>query len=104
MYSVVLLLREARMSRAELLKSAGAGMLSVLIRLRQNFLGLAVVTAVGVILWAAGWVVIGLLVTVAGGIGLFSGLVTAADTGGDVVTGAYGPSDNDALRLSKDEA
>ena len=28
----------------------------------------------------------------------------AADTGGDVVTEAYGRSDSDALRLSKDEA
>jgi hypothetical protein len=92
------------MSRTELLKSAGTWMLPVLIRLRQSFLGLAAVTAVGVILWAAGWVVIGLLVTVAGGIGLFSGLVTAADAGDDVVTGAYGRSDNDALRLSNDEA
>jgi hypothetical protein len=79
-------------------------MQSVLIRLRQSFLGLALVTAAGVILWAVGWVVIGVLVTVAGGIGLFSVLVTAAGTGDDVVTGAYGRSDNDALRLSTDEA
>jgi hypothetical protein len=92
------------MSQTELLKRAGTEVLSVLIRLRQNFLGLVVVTAAGVILWAAGWVVIGLLVTVAGGIGLFSSLITAANTGSDVVTEAYGQSDNDALQLSKDEA
>jgi hypothetical protein len=79
-------------------------MLFVLTHLRQNFLGLAVVTAAGVILWSAGWELIGILVTVVGGFGLFWRLVTAADTGGDVVTEAYGRSDNDALRLSKDEA
>jgi hypothetical protein len=86
------------------MKSAGTGMLSVLTHLRQNFLGLAILTAAGVILWSAGWEVIGILVTVVGGFGLFWGLVTSADTGGDVVTEAYRWSDNDVLRLSKDEA
>jgi hypothetical protein len=87
------------------MKSAGTRMLSVLTHLRQNYLGLAILTAAGVILWSAGWEVIGILVTVVGGFGLFWGLVAAAlDTGGDVVTEAYGRSDNDALRLSKDEA
>jgi hypothetical protein len=85
------------------MKSAGTGMLSVLAHLRQNYLGLAILTAAGVILWSAGWEVIGILVTVVGGFGLFWGLVAAADTGG-VVTEAYGRSDYDALRLSKDEA
>ena len=89
------------MSRTE---GAGTAMLSVLTRLRQSFLGLAVLTAAGVILWAAGWEVIGILLTVVGGFGLFGGLVTAADTEGDVVTEAYGRSDPDAWRLSKDEA
>ena len=79
-------------------------MLSVLTRLRKNVLGLAILTAVGVILWSAGWEVIGILVTVVGGFGLFWGFVAAADTGGEVVTEAYGRSDNGALRLSKDEA
>jgi len=87
------------------MKSAGTRMLSVLTHLRQNYLGLAILTAAGVILWSAGWEVIGILVTVVGGFGLFWGLVAAAlYTGGDVVTEAYGRSDNDALRLSKDEA
>jgi hypothetical protein len=86
------------------MKGASTALLSVLTRLRQSFFGLAILTAAGVILWAAGWEVIGLLVTVVGGFGLFWGLVAAADTGGDVVTEAYGRSDNDALRLSKDEA
>jgi hypothetical protein len=82
-----------------------AGTLSVLTHLRQNFLGLAILTAAGAILWAAGWNVIGVLMTVIGGFGLFLSFVAAAlDTGGDVVTEAYGRSDNDALRLSKDEA
>ena len=85
------------------MKSAGTGMLSVLAHLRQNYLGLAILTAAGVILWSAGWEVIGILVTVVGGFGLFWGLVAAADTEG-VVTEAYGRSDYDALRLSKDEA
>jgi hypothetical protein len=80
-------------------------MLSVLTHLRQNFLGLAILTAAAVLLWAAGWEVIGILTTVVGGFGLFLGLVAAAlDTGGDVATEAYGLSNNDALRLSKDEA
>jgi hypothetical protein len=79
-------------------------MLSVLTHLRQNFLGLAILTAAGVILWSAGWEVIGIFVTVVGGFGLFGGLVAAADIGGGLVTEAYGRSDNDALRLSKDEA
>jgi hypothetical protein len=92
------------MSSTELWKNAGAGVLSVLTRLQKNFLGLTIVTAAGIVLWFAGWEVIGILVTVAGGFGLFRGLVVAADTGGDVVTEAYGGSDNDALRLSKDEA
>jgi len=71
-------------------------MLSVLSHLRQNFLGLAILTAAAIILWAAGGEVIGILVTVVGGFGLFLALVAAAlDTGGDVVTEAY---------LSKDEA
>src|SRR6516162_11058665 len=86
------------------MKSAGTRMLSVLTHLRQNYLGLAILTAAGVVLWAAGWEVIGILVTVVGGFGLFWGLVTSADTGFDVVTDTYGQSDNDALRLSKDEA
>ena len=92
------------MSRTELMKSAGTGLLFVLTHLRQNFLGLAILTAAGVVLWSAGWEVIGILVTVVGGFGLFWGLVTAADIGGDVVTESYRRSDNDALRLSKDEA
>jgi len=88
------------------MKRASTGMLSVLTHLRQNFLGLAILTAAGVILWAAGWEVIGILITVIGGFGLFLGLVAAAlDIGGDVVvTEPYGRPDNDALRLSKDEA
>jgi hypothetical protein len=86
------------------MKSAGAAMLSVLTHLRQSFFGLAILTAAGVILWAAGWEVIGLLVTVVAGFGLFWGFVAAADTGGDVVTEATGRSDHDAWRLSKDEA
>ena len=90
------------MNRA--MNSAGARMVSVLTHLRQNFLGLAIVTTAGVILWFAGWEVIGMLLTVVGGFGLFWNLVSAADTGGDVVTEAYGLSNNDALRLSKDEA
>ena len=87
------------------MKSAGTRMLSVLTHLRQNFLGLAILTAAGVVLWrVAGWEVIGILVTVVGGFGLFWGLVAdAADTGVDV-TEAYGRSDNVTLRLSKDEA
>ena len=89
------------MSRTE---RPGTAMLSVLTRLRQSFLGLAVLTAAGVILWSAGWEVIGVLLTVVGGFGLFGGLVTAAETEDDVVTEAYGRSDNDAWRLSKDEA
>jgi hypothetical protein len=92
------------MLRTELMKSAGTVTLSVLTRLRQSYLGLAILTAAGVIVWSAGWEVIGLLVTVVGGFGLFWGLVAAADGGGDVVTQAYGRSDSDALRLSKDEA
>jgi hypothetical protein len=77
---------------------------SALSYLRKNFLALAILTAAGVVLWAAGWEVIGILVTVVGGFGLFWGLVTSADTGFDVVTDTYEQSDNDALRLSKDEA
>jgi Co/Zn/Cd efflux system component len=93
------------MSQTELWKSAGAGMRSVLTHLQQSVLGLALVTAAGIVLWFAGWEVIGLLVTVAGGFGLFRSLVTAADAGGDVVTEAYGRSDSDAAwQLSKDEA
>ena len=92
------------MSRTEAMKSAATAMLSLYTRLRQSFLGLTILTAAGVILWAAGWEVIGLLITVVGGFGLFWGLVAAADTGGDVVTEAYRRSDNDAVRLSKDEA
>src|SRR5262245_42050834 len=86
------------------MKSAGTGLQSVLTHLRQNFIGLAIVTAAGVILWSAGWELIGVLVTLVGGFGLFWGLVTAADTGGDVVTEAYGRPDYEALQLSKDEA
>jgi hypothetical protein len=94
-----------KLSGAAAMKSAGAGVLSVLTHLRKNYLGLAILTAAGVVLWAAGWEVIGLLVTVVGGFGLFWGLViTSADTGSDVVTDAYGQPDNNALRLSKDEA
>jgi len=92
------------MSRTELMKNARTAMLSVLTRLRQSFLALAIVTAVGVILWSAGWNVIGLLITVVGGFGLFWGLVAAAETGSDVVTEPHGRSDSDTLRLSKDEA
>ena len=87
--------------------STGSQMLSVLAHLRQNFLGLAILTAAAVILWAAGWEVIGILITVVGGFGLFLGLIAAAfDTGGDVVTEAYayGGSAKAAWRLSKDEA
>ena len=86
------------------MKSAGTGMLSVLAHLRQNYLGLAILTAAGVVLWSAGWEVIGILATVVGGFGLFWGFVATADAGSDVVTEAYGRSDYDALRLSKDEA
>jgi hypothetical protein len=92
------------MSRTELMKRAGTGLLSVLTQLQQNFLGLAILTAAGVVLWSAGWEVIGALVTVVGGFGLFWRLVTSADTGFDVVTEAYGRPDNDTLQLSKDEA
>ena len=92
------------MSRAELMKNAGTAMLSVLTRLRQSFFALAIVTAVGVILWSAGWDVIGLLITVVGGFGLFWGLVAAAETDIDVGAEAHGRSDSDTLRLSKDEA
>jgi hypothetical protein len=67
--------------------------------LQQNFLVLALLTGAGLVLWAAGWEVIGILLTVVGGIGLFWGLVAAA-----FVTESYGPLDNDGLRLSKDEA
>jgi len=85
--------------------STGARMRSVATLLRQHFLGLTILTAAAVILWAAGWAVIGILLTVIGGFGLFMGLVAAAfDTGGDVVTGAYGRPDSDALRLSRNEA
>ena len=92
------------MSQAEPWKSAGARILSVLSQLQQSLFGLAIVIAVGLVLWFAGWEVIGILITVAGGFALFRGLVTAASTGDDVVTEAYGQSDYDALRLSKDEA
>src|SRR5262245_979393 len=83
------------------MKTAAARTISVLIHLQQNFLGLAILVAAGVILLAAGREVIGILITVLGGIGLFAGLVAAADIGSDQ---AYGRSDDDALRLSKDEA
>jgi hypothetical protein len=80
-------------------------MRSVATLLRQHFLGLTILTAAAVLLWAAGWAVIGILLTVIGGFGLFMGLVAAAfDTGGDVVTGAYGRPESDALRLSRNEA
>src|SRR5262249_12476852 len=95
---------EAWMTRTELMKSAGTGMLSALTRLRQHYIGLAILTAAGVILWSAGWEGIGVLVTVVAGFGLFWGLVTAGDTGGDVVTEAYGRPDYEALQLSRDEA
>jgi hypothetical protein len=85
--------------------STGARMRSVATLLRQHFLGLTILTAAAVILWAAGWAVIGILLTVIGGFGLFMGLVAAAfDTGGDVVTDAYGGPDSVALRLSRNEA
>ena len=86
--------------------STGARMRSVATLLRQHFLGLTILTAAAVILWAAGWAVIGILLTVIGGFGLFMGLVAAAfDTGGDVVTEAYAwGSAKVAWRLSKDEA
>jgi hypothetical protein len=71
----------------------------IAILLRQNFLGLAVLTGAGLVFWAAGWEVIGILLTVVGGIGLFWGLVATA-----FITESSGPSDNDGLRLSKDEA
>jgi hypothetical protein len=79
-------------------------MLSVLSHLRQNFLGLAILAAAGVILWASGWEVIGILITALAAFGLFLGFVAAADLEGNVVTKADGRSDNDALRLSNDEA
>jgi hypothetical protein len=83
--------------------STGARMRSVATHLRQHFLGLTILTAAAVILWAAGWAVIGILLTVIGGFGLFMGLVAAAfDTGG--VIEAYGRPDSDALRLSRNEA
>ena len=83
--------------------STGARMRSVATHLRQHFLGLTILTAAAVILWAAGWAVIGILLTVIGGFGLFMGLVAAAfDTGG--ATEAYGRPDSDALRLSRNEA
>jgi hypothetical protein len=59
----------------EALKSAA---LSVLTRLRQGFFGFAILASAGVILWFAGWEVIGTLATVVGGFGLFWGLVAAA--------------------------
>ena len=92
------------MSRTELMKSGGTWMPSVLTYLRQYYLGSILLAAAGVILWRNGWEVIGILVTVVGGIGFFLGVLAAADDGDDVVTKAYGRSDNDALRLSKDEA
>ena len=84
--------------------SAGTRMLSVLTHLQQNFLGLAILIAAGVVLLAAGWDVIGIVITVLGVVGLFGSLIAAADIGSDVVTDAYGRSDKDALRLSNDEA
>jgi hypothetical protein len=74
----------------------------IAILLRQNFLGLTILTGAGLVLWAAGaagWEVIGILLTVVGGIGLFGGLVATA-----FITDSYVPPDNDGLRLSKDEA
>jgi hypothetical protein len=71
----------------------------IAILLQQNYLGVALLTGAGVVLWATGWEVIGILLTVVGMIGLFWGLVAAA-----FVTESYRPSDNDGLRLSKDEA
>jgi len=85
------------------MKSAGTRMLSVLTHLQQNFLGLAILIAAGVVLMAAGWEVIGTLITVLGAVGLFGGLVAAADIGVDV-TEPYARSDSAALPLSKDEA
>jgi hypothetical protein len=67
--------------------------------LRKNYLVLGLLTAAGVVMWAAGWEVIGVLVTVVGGFGLFWGLIATADED-DIVIKAGG----DALRLSKDEA
>jgi hypothetical protein len=71
----------------------------IAIFLQQNYLGVAILTSAGLVLWATGWEVIGILLTIVGGIGLFWGLVAAA-----LITESYGPSDNDGLRLSKDEA
>lgn len=71
----------------------------IAILLRQNFLGLTILTGAGLVLWAAGWEVIGILLTAVGGIGLFGGLVATA-----FITDSYVPPDNDGLRLSKDEA
>jgi len=90
------------MSRTEL-KSAGTAMLPILTPLRQNYFAMAILIAAGITFWSAGWEVIGILVAVVGGFGLFWDLVIAADTGPDVVTEVYERSDNDALRLSKDE-
>jgi hypothetical protein len=84
-------------------KSAGTVTLSVLTHLRQNYLGLAILTTVGVVLWSIGWAVIGILLAAVGGIGLFLGLVTVAETG-DAATEAVERLNDDALPLSKDEA
>jgi|SRR5262245_48384859 len=67
--------------------------------LRQNFLFLAILTAAGLILWHAGWDVIGILITVIGGLGLFGGLVSTA-----FVSETSARSENVAFVLSKDEA
>jgi hypothetical protein len=85
------------------MKSAGTVMLSVLTNLRRSFLGLAILTTVGVVLWSAGWVVIGIVLAAVGGFGLFLGLVTVAKTGDDV-TEAVERLDYDPPQLSKDEA
>jgi len=80
----------------------------VLAHLRQSYLALGILTAGGVVLWAAGWEMIGVLVTVVGGFGLFWGLIAAADapadTARDNVIKAGALSDNDALGLSEGEA
>jgi hypothetical protein len=66
--------------------------------LRQNFLFLAILTAAGLILWHAGWEVIGVLIALVGIFGLFGGLVSTA-----FVTETDGRPGNVAMLLSKDE-
>jgi hypothetical protein len=51
---------------------------SALAHLQRNFLGLAIVTAAGVVAWAADHEVTGVLVTVLGGLGLFGSILGAS--------------------------